>query len=263
MKKIEKAFKKLFGVHKPSLAYEPEALFPKLVCNHPCSVKIEPINNKPDKEETKEKEEWIWINGYKATDKDMKCCDFQYEMHTRIDMPEGAEISTCSSGFHLCTELKDTFSYYEPQDGNRYFHVRALVRKSDYANLNVDPTPGTYAAFLRAFSGSDSKLAAKSIEFVSEVSREELERWLVDNVINADKLSPEFLAMVPNISVSEAFQKQQACELEAAGYPYTLARYIMKYHADSFDKAMELAMSGITMDTKMLLVCGVGSVKED
>jgi hypothetical protein len=233
-----------------------------------CSVDVSSLYpqtvGRKKKETTDEtKEEWIWVNGYKATDKDMKCRDFQYEMHTRIDMPEDAEISTCTSGFHLCTELRDTFNYYVPQDGNRYFHVRALVRKSDYANLNVDPTPGTYGAFLRSFPGFDTKLAAKSIEFVSEVSREELERWLVDNVINADKLSPEFLAMVPNISVSEAFQKQQACELEAAGYPYTLARYIMKYHADSFDKAMELAMSGITMDTKMLLVCGVGSVKED
>ena len=38
-----------------------------------------------EKDEKKESEEWVWVNGYKGTDKDMKCRDFQYEMHKQID----------------------------------------------------------------------------------------------------------------------------------------------------------------------------------
>jgi hypothetical protein len=50
--------------------------------------------------------------------------------------------------------------------------------------------------------------------------------------------------------------------LETAGYPYTLAKYIMKY--GDYDKAMELAaIDTVTLDTKVLLACGVGSVEED
>jgi uncharacterized repeat protein (TIGR02543 family) len=220
------------------------------------------LREEPQKEDSQTKDEWIWVNGYKATDKDMKCRDYQYEMNKQFDMPEDAEISICSSGFHLCTDLGNTFAYYGPHDDNRYFHVRALVRKSDYVILNVAPTPGSYASLLRAFSGPDTKLAAKSIEFVSEVSREEFEHALIERYGDAGKLSPEFLAMVPNISIHEALQKQKTHELEEAGYPYRLAKYIMKY--GDYDKAMDLATTDtITLDTKVLLACGVGSVKED
>lgn len=252
MKKIEKAFKKVFGIHRPSKMYESK------------TTSFEAMHGEKKETTDETKEEWIWVNGYKATDKDMKCRDYQYEMHKQFDMPEDAEILTCSSGFHLCTDLGNTFAYYEPGDGNRYFHVRALVRKSDYVNVNATPTPGTDAAFLWSMSNTDTKLAAKSIEFVSEVSREEFEHALLKSCITADKLSPEFLTMVPNISVHEALQNQKIHELEEAGYPYTLAKYMWGYGGnDAYDRAMELsAIDDITLATKVLLACGVGSIEE-
>lgn len=284
MKKLEKAFKKVFGIKNPSemrMSTDVPSLYPhslsinvaearkaqeslyKSLINRAygaaATAKINPIEE-PQKEDTQTKDEWIWVNGYKATDKDMKCRDYQYEMHKQFDMPEDAEISICSSGFHLCTKLKDTFNYYQPCDGNRYFHVRALVRKSDLKTecVNELHIPSWYYTLV----GGDSKLAAKSIEFVSEVSREEFEHALLKGHINADKLSPEFLTMVPNISVNEALQKQKTHELEEAGYPYRLAKYIMKY--GNYDKAMDLAtIDTITLDTKVLLACGVGSIEED
>ena len=251
-----KFIKKLLGIKEPSKI---EVDVPCLMMNSASGYGLHKVECDEKKKET---EEWIWVNGYKATDKDMKCRDYQYEMYKQFDMPEDAEISTCSSGFHLCTDLEDIFHYYEPCDGNRYFHVRALVRKSDYVNLNVTPAPGSYESLVGAFSRYDTKIAAKSIEFVSEVTREEFEHALLEKSDAASKLSPEFLAMVPNISVSEALQKQKTHELEEAGYPYTLAKYIMKYGGNyAYDRAMDLATSGITLDTKVLLACGVGSIE--
>ena len=76
-------------------------------------------------------EEWIWVEGYKGTDKDMKCRDFQYGLGVQYDMPEDQEIQECESGFHLCLYLSDVFHYYEVGCGNRFFKVKALVRKVD------------------------------------------------------------------------------------------------------------------------------------
>lgn len=34
-------------------------------------------------------EKWIWVDGYKGTDKDMKCRGYQYEFGKQFDIPEG------------------------------------------------------------------------------------------------------------------------------------------------------------------------------
>lgn len=67
------------------------------------------------------KEEWIWVESYKGTDKDMKCRDYQYELGVQYDMPEGQTIKECESGFHLCLSLKDVYGYYDISDGHRFF----------------------------------------------------------------------------------------------------------------------------------------------
>ena len=40
-------------------------------------------------------DEWIWVDGYKGTDEDMKCHDFQYELNKQFDMPEDVKIKSC------------------------------------------------------------------------------------------------------------------------------------------------------------------------
>jgi hypothetical protein len=217
-------------------------------------VKIEPINNKPDKEETKEKEEWIWINGYKATDKDMKCRDFQYELNKQFDMPEDATISTCSSGFHLCRDLDDVFDYYEAKYGNRYFHVRALVRKSDFENYGMAKSHGFFYLAL----SNNNKIAAKSIEFLSEVSRDELENALVEHYKDSFiELPKEYQARIPEMSIEEATDLIQIDKLVEAGYPRELAEYIAKHDCDNdqIDRAFEVAeLKDLSLDTKMVLI---------
>ena len=58
---------------------------------------------------------------YKATDKDMKCRDFQYELGKTAEV-EG-DIELCESGLHACEMPLDVLGYYPPDDGSRYFEA--------------------------------------------------------------------------------------------------------------------------------------------
>ena len=58
---------------------------------------------------------------YKATDKDMKCRGFQYELGKTAEV-EG-DIELCENGLHACEMPLDVLSYYAPGDGSRYFEA--------------------------------------------------------------------------------------------------------------------------------------------
>ena len=66
---------------------------------------------------------------FKGFDKDLKCCDFQYEIGKEYE-EERAEI--CDTGFHACENPLDVFGYYAPSD-SRYCEVEldANDQKSD------------------------------------------------------------------------------------------------------------------------------------
>lgn len=51
-------------------------------------------------------DEWVWIDGYKGTDCDMKCRGFQYEIGKQHDIV--GDVKECVNGFHLC--LKEVWS---------------------------------------------------------------------------------------------------------------------------------------------------------
>ena len=58
---------------------------------------------------------------YKATDKDMKCRGFQYELGKTAEV-EG-DIELCEKGLHACEMPLDVLGYYAPGDGSRYFEA--------------------------------------------------------------------------------------------------------------------------------------------
>ena len=58
---------------------------------------------------------------YKATDKDMKCRGFQYELGKTAEV-EG-DIELCENGLHACEMPLDVLGYYAPSDGPRYFEA--------------------------------------------------------------------------------------------------------------------------------------------
>ena len=58
---------------------------------------------------------------YKATDKDMKCCGFQYELGKTADVK--GDIKLCENGLHACEMPLDVLGYYAPGNGSRYFEA--------------------------------------------------------------------------------------------------------------------------------------------
>lgn len=58
---------------------------------------------------------------YKATDKNMKCCDFQYELGKTAEVD--GDIELCNNGLHACEMPLDVLGYYAPGDGSRYFEA--------------------------------------------------------------------------------------------------------------------------------------------
>ena len=58
---------------------------------------------------------------YKATDKDMKCRGFQYELGKTAEVDGDAKL--CKRGLHACEMPLDVLGYYVPGDGSRYFEA--------------------------------------------------------------------------------------------------------------------------------------------
>lgn len=115
----------------------------------------------------KPKEEYIWVDGFKGTFKNMTCMPaaghtFQFEIGKEYEI-EGEPIP-CKHGFHLCLTLNDVFSYYRPFFGNQFFKVKAYVRKKDFEQY------GKYNSDYYIVN----KLCAKKIIFTEEVAPEVL-----------------------------------------------------------------------------------------
>ena len=66
---------------------------------------------------------------YKATDKDMKCRGFQYELGKTAEA-EG-DIELCKNGLHACEMPLDVLGYYAPGDGSRYFEAELEDARSE------------------------------------------------------------------------------------------------------------------------------------
>ena len=58
---------------------------------------------------------------YKATDKDMKCRGFQYELGKTAEVDGDAKL--CERGLHACEMPLGVLGYYAPGDGSRYFEA--------------------------------------------------------------------------------------------------------------------------------------------
>lgn len=204
----------------------------------PDAIKIMPLPQE------KPAEEWIWVEGYKGTPKDMKCHSHQYELGVQYDMPEGAPIVACTSGFHLCLELRDVFNFYGVGDGNRFFKVKALVRKTDY---EVYTGTGDIVARI-SFYYDQKKLAAKSIILESELTPDEVLKDAVDI-----DLPEEYKNLAMEKSLKEALVKYQINTLVEDGYSTAFAGYVVKQN--KFDVAHAVAaMSDLSLDMKVLFI---------
>lgn len=195
-------------------------------------------------EQKPENEEWIWVTGYKGTDKNMRCHDYQYELGSQFDMPEGASIIKCTSGFHLCRELDQVFRYYPIGKNNRFFEVRALVRKND-VELESE------------YHTRTGKLVAKSIEFVRELTPDEIFYGYSDSPRTnefghtARTWSDEHKRLALEIGVENVNLMICREKLLACGYSEGFVEYLIA--AQMTDMALALgSQTDLSMDVKVL-----------
>ena len=201
-------------------------------------------NVKPEGETTSNIEtndEWIWVEGYKGTDKNMCCRDCQYEIGKQFDMLDNTEIKKCSSGFHLCLKKEHVFSYYAIEDGNRFFKVKALVRKSDYELY------GTYEKYGCSCRIRD-KIASKSIILLSELT--------IDEVLEfspVKELPEKYKQMAIKTNEKIAYETYTIDTLIQDGYSESFARYLV-YHS-KFDVAHAVGtQKDLSMDMKVMTI---------
>ena len=124
------------------------------------------------------KEEWTWVDGFKGLDYQMRGYgNFQYELGKTYEEND-KEIIACRSGFHLCLNLDDVMEYYHYMSNsftNRYFKVKALVRKSDYEKYRTaDDIRSNLPTYIYKSSIRIDKLVAKSIILLEEIPKEEI-----------------------------------------------------------------------------------------
>jgi hypothetical protein len=193
-------------------------------------------------------EEWIWVEGYKGTDSGMRCRGYQYELNKRFDMV-GAKIEECESGFHFCRDLGDVFKYYTIGFNNRFFKVRGLVRKKDYEEYG-NPIEERHPISGYAICCCRSKLVASSIEFVSELSIDEI---LAATGCNVDEWTDEEKQNIIKFNYEIAFDIFTVRKLVEAGYSEGFAKCVVDARRDKI--AFHLASQpDLSMDMKAWLI---------
>ena len=90
------------------------------------------------------------MTGYKATNADLKCQEFQFEIGKWHEI-EG-EIALCKRGFHFCVQPSGPWCYYRDA-GTRIFKIEA----EQVLELPIE-------------AGADFKLVAKRIRLVEEIT---------------------------------------------------------------------------------------------
>lgn len=195
-------------------------------------------------EETPEvkEEEYVWVEGYKGTDKNMCCRGYQYELNKKFDMPEGEEVDLCHSGFHLCPTLGQVFPYYGVGDGNRFFKVSALVPKSQ--------TNGKTVGYPWYHTMRPDKYAAKSIIFLSECSPKEvlIAKWGEEKIKD---LTEEELQVAYEFGLGEVNKRRAVAELTALGYSEEIAVIAFENDREYLAKALA-KQTNISWDARIL-----------
>lgn len=200
-------------------------------------------------EETK-KNEYIWIEGYKGTDRDMCCRGYQYELNKIFQLADDAEPEMCINGFHLCKYLHDVYRYYRIGGGNRFFKVRALVKKGDFDNYGCDANADVKFSLTPRFP--EFKLVAKAIEFVRELTVDEI--LDVYGYNNCENWTEEYKKLVLEIGIDGVKDLIRKDKLESLGYASEFANLIVE-DDNRYRVAVAVASQpDLSMDMKAYLI---------
>lgn len=186
-------------------------------------------------------DEWVWVQAYKGTDKDMKCRDMQYEMGTVYEFDGDVEV--CEKGYHCCAKINRVFHYYDIGNGNRFFKVRALVRKRDAE---------------RGYSGHGylsihtDKYVAKKIEFIEEIEDAELFEIVdVSRYVKGEK----YYKVAREEDLETAY-KHYMCDELVGNYPKEVIDYLRETcNKYQLEMAVKIANAPhMSLDTKYAII---------
>ena len=205
---------------------------------------------------TIEEEEYIWVKGFKGTDKDMRCKgDYQYELGKQFDLDADVEPATCSKGFHFCKDLESVFRYYKIGDGNRFFEVEALMKKSIFESKNksnVCAGLDQWSKMYMSFANYDDKYAAKSIRFVRELTVDEVFEAVSNKEVRGWADEQKKRAM--ETSIDTVRREIRTFDLCAAGYSPAFSKYI-SIDEGRYKTAMAMAsLPDVSMDVKVMAI---------
>lgn len=194
---------------------------------------------------SKEKDdEWIWVEGYKGTKKDMSTrYDFQYELNKRYEIDEEPEM--CKRGFHFCKEFFDVFDYYSIGKNHRFFKVKALVKASHYDSY------GTYDYFARI-----NKLVAKAIILTEEIMPEDVIEEYYTHCKTQERLDSKYNELLIAEGYKQAWDVCYTRKLMNAGYTQEFAEYLIASCSDDcVKKAVAIGnLPGASMDLKLKII---------
>lgn len=209
-------------------------------------------------EPTPKPEEWVWVKGYKGTDRDMCCKGLQYEIGGQrdyISLGEDDGIKLCHSGFHFCRNLKDVFGYYRVGNGNRFFEVEALVRKSDLYHGQdtyfVDPS-SVYGRIKYSPYSAHDKLTSKSIRFIRELTVDEVFAAF-DEAADCHDWTEDMKKKAMATGLKTVRTDIRCAELVDAGYSQVFAKYICNDYG-RYKTAMAVASLDVSMDVKVMAI---------
>ena len=204
---------------------------------------------------TLEEEEYIWIKGFKGTEKDMSCKGYRYELGKQFDLDDDIEPLLCEKGFQFCKKLENVFRYYKIGDGNRFFEVKALVKKSDLdpeRKKNNIPTTYVPYGYLLGFDDNKDKYAAKSIQFIRELTVDEVFETVTDTDVREWAEEQKKRAM--ETSINTVRRDIRAFDLCAAGYSPVFSKYIAG-DTGRYNTAMAMAsLPNVSMDVKLMAI---------
>ena len=205
---------------------------------------------------TLEEEEWIWVKGFKGTEKDMSCKGYRYELGKQFDLDDGINPVLCEKGFHFCKNLENVFRYYSIGDGNRFFEVEALVKKSDLEpknKSNVRAGLDQWSKMYMFFANYDDKYSAKSIRFVRELAVDEVFGALGTNC-DVREWADEQKKRAMETSIAAVRKEVREFELCAAGYSPAFSKYIAG-DTGRYNTAIAMAsLPDVSMDIKVMAI---------
>lgn len=195
-----------------------------------------------DKPKTDDKgeEEWVWVTGYKGTNKNLVCRDYQFEIGKQFDMPADQPIKMCSSGFHFCDKISKVFNHYSVTNGNRFFEVKALIRRWKKDGYYMTEQSG-------------DKMVAKSIIFTRELTIDEIFDNLKDFRVTKD-WTTEQKELARQTSVMEVCRSIEIEELIELGYSDAFATFARDRGGYEIARTMA-KIPDLSTDVKVLTIC--------